>query len=53
MFKILIPKYIPKFACVAVENDNLLLWHERMGLENKCHVLEFLKQKGINVIDKF
>jgi len=34
---------------VAMHVETLLVWHERLGHQNKCHVMKVLKQHGINV----
>ena len=34
---------------MAMHVETLLVWHERLGHQNKCHVMKVLKQHGINV----
>jgi len=34
---------------LATQVETLQVWHERLGHQNKCHVMKVLKQHGINV----
>lgn len=49
VYRLLMRVVIPESACVAVKNDTLQLWHERMGHQNKRHVQNFLKHRGIEL----
>ena len=44
--------YIPRHTAevyLAIHVETLLVWHERLGQQNKCHVIKVQKQHGINV----
>lgn len=50
LYKLLIRVQLPEHTAVLMSQvDTLQLWHERLGHQNKRHVQQFLKIRGINV----